>query len=103
MVIEDEPDIGFYDNTPQGLSLKAIDTRGRVIYTGSFGASLSCFINLGFIIAPSGFALLIGHARSLTGAVAGAPEQAVLADFLRTGDFAQHVQRIQGIYAERRE
>ena len=54
-VIEDEPDIGFYDNTPQGLSLKAIDKRGRVIYTGSFGASLSCFINLGFIIAPAGF------------------------------------------------
>jgi GntR family transcriptional regulator/MocR family aminotransferase len=103
MVIEDEPDVGFYDNTPQGLSLKAIDTRGRVIYAGSFGASLSCFINLGFIIAPAGFSALLGHARSLTGAVAGAPEQAVLAHFIRSGDFAQHVQRLQTIYEERRE
>jgi len=39
----------------------------------------------------------------LTGAVAGAPEQAVLAHFIRSGDFAQHVQRMQTIYEERRE
>jgi GntR family transcriptional regulator / MocR family aminotransferase len=103
MIVEDEPEVGFYDHTPQGRSLKAIDTRGRVIYTGSFGGSLSCFINLGFIIAPAGFSVLMGHARSLTGAVAGTPEQAVLAEFIRSGDFAQHMQRMKGIYDERRE
>ena len=102
-VVEDEYDGFFNDNTPQGQSLKAIDVRGRVIYAGSFASSLSPFMNLGFIIAPPGFALLTGQARSMIGAVPAAPEQAALADFIRGGDFARHVQRMYGVYAERRE
>ena len=103
VIVEDESDPAFNENSPHGHALKAIDTRGRVIYVGSFSASLSFFINMGFIIAPAEFVSLVGRARSLTGAVAGAPEQAVLADFIRSGDFARYVQRMGRVYDERRE
>jgi len=103
VILEDEADAAFNGNSPQGHSLKAIDTRGRVLYAGSFSASLSFFINLGFIIAPAEFVTLLGRARSLTGAVAGAPEQAVLADFIQSGDYARYVLRMSRIYEERRD
>ena len=102
VVIEDDYDAEFRFDAPPLPSLASLDDGGHVAYVGSFSKTLSPALRLGYLIgAPP----LIERARAFKTTLdyhAGLPVQQALATLLERGDFARHVARMRGVYAERR-
>jgi GntR family transcriptional regulator/MocR family aminotransferase len=102
-VVEDDYDSEFrYEGRPTP-ALHGLDSRGVVLYLGTFSKSLFPALRLAYLILPP--ALVPAFARAKAIADGGAPtlEQAVLARFLADGHFARHVRRMRAVYRERRE
>ncbi|WP_410568643.1 PLP-dependent aminotransferase family protein [Amycolatopsis sp. cmx-4-61] len=103
VVVEDDYDTEFrYTGRPLE-PLHSLDSRGRVVYVGSFSKVLSPALRLGFLIAPPSLVPALVKARYLTDWHAPNVEQAALAAFMAEGGFARHVRRMRKIYRSRHE
>jgi GntR family transcriptional regulator/MocR family aminotransferase len=100
-IIEDDYDSEFV-YSPQALpALRSRAGCGRVIYVGTFSKTLMPGIRLGFIIVPSGLRRVFLTAKWITDRHSDNISQAVLAEFMASGQFGRHVTRMRDIYAER--
>lgn len=101
-VIEDDYDSDFRYDGPPLTALAGLDRRGRVLYLGTFSKSIGAGMRLGYIVLPEH---LLDQARTVKSLLDnGNPwlEQAVLADFLREGEFLRHLRRIRSFYLSAR-
>lgn len=101
IVIEDDYDVAMNHiaNTP--LSLRSMDTTGRVIYVGSLSKIVSKGLRIGFIVAHRD---IIRQARIARGVMMRHPPtivQEILALFFRLGHYEAHVQKIGQRFNER--
>jgi GntR family transcriptional regulator/MocR family aminotransferase len=102
-VIEDDYDSDFRYDGPPLTALAGLDRRGRVLYLGTFSKSIGAGMRLGYIVLPEH---LLDQARIVKSLLDnGNPwlEQAVLADFLREGEFMRHLRRIRSFYLSARD
>jgi len=88
--------------------LKSLDTCGRVVYVGSFAASIGPGLRVGYMVLPPHLVSPAVHAASLLDhgfPCTGVPwlEQAVLNDFIETGAFEKHLRKIRKTYMARRD
>jgi GntR family transcriptional regulator / MocR family aminotransferase len=88
--------------------LKSLDAHGRVVYLGSFAASIGPGLRVGYMVLPPHLVNPAVHAASLLDhgfPCTGVPwlEQAVLNDFIETGAFEKHLRKIRRIYMARRD
>jgi GntR family transcriptional regulator/MocR family aminotransferase len=88
--------------------LKSLDSHGRVVYVGSFAASIGPGLRVGYMVLPPHLVSPAVHAASLLDhgfPCTGVPwlEQAVLNDFIETGAFEQHLRKIRKTYMARRD
>ncbi|MET4418892.1 PLP-dependent aminotransferase family protein [Bradyrhizobium sp. RT3a] len=88
--------------------LKSLDTHGRVVYVGSFAASIGPGLRVGYMVLPPHLVDPAVHAASLLDhgfPCTGVPwlEQAVLNDFIETGAFEKHLRKIRKTYMARRD
>ncbi|MEV7044914.1 PLP-dependent aminotransferase family protein [Amycolatopsis sp. NPDC051061] len=103
VLIEDDYDTEFrYTGRPLE-PLHSLDSRGRVVYVGSFSKVLSPALRLGFLVAPPSLVPALVKARYLTDWHAPNVEQAALAAFMAEGGFARHVRRMRKVYRARHE
>ena len=103
VLVEDDYDTEFrYTGRPLE-PLHSLDSRGRVVYVGSFSKVLSPALRLGFLIAPPSLVPALVKARYLTDWHAPNVEQAALAAFMAEGGFARHVRRMRKVYRARHE
>lgn len=103
MVVEDDYDGEFNYRGRPPPALKSLDTRGSVIYVGTFSKTLFPALRIGYIVVPSS---LVAVFKQITQAfLQGNPSnlQAVVADFMDSGDFATHVRCMSALYAERHD
>ena len=102
-VVEDDYDSDFrYTGSPL-MALAALDHDGCVIYMGTFSKSIGAGLRIGYLVVPPE---LIGPARETKALInLGNPwlEQAVLAEFIASGSFAQHLRRVRKTYLQRRD
>jgi GntR family transcriptional regulator/MocR family aminotransferase len=102
-VLEDDYDSDFrYQSSPL-LALKALDRHDRVIYLGTFSKSIGPGLRLGYVVVPEHLA---DAARSLKALMNnGHPwlDQAVVAEFVGSGAFQNHLVRIRKQYMLRRD
>lgn len=102
-IIEDDYDSDFrYRGSPL-TALMGLDQHGCVIYLGTFSKSIGAGLRLGYLVVP---AALAGAARAAKALLDnGHPwlDQAVLAEFVRSGAYANHLRRIRRLYRERRD
>ncbi len=84
-------------------ALSGLDRDYRVIYLGSFSKSLGAGLRLGYVVLPPE---LIGPAiaaKSLASYGQSWLDQAVTADFFKTGAHRQHLRRMLKTYRIRRD
>lgn len=102
-IIEDDYDSEFRYSSRPIPSLQSIDTQGRVIYLGTFSRSVAPGLRISYMILPP--LLLEQFLQRYTGfsSTVSGFEQAVLREFMTTGHFETHVNRMRIYYRARRQ
>ena len=102
-IIEDDYDSEFRFGGRPVETLYALDTRGRVLYVGTFSKTMLPAIRLGFVIAPQSVRRALRLAKYLSDWHSPLPTQAALAHFIDEGLLARHVRKMRSEYSSRHE
>ena len=102
-IIEDDYDSEFRFGDRPLEPLQTLDTRGRVIYVGSFSKTLLPTIRLGFVVTPRSLRPAVQKAAFVAHWHAPTLTQTTLAHLINGGEFARHIRRVNRIYRERHE
>ena len=103
LIIEDDYDSEFRFTGRPIPTLQSIDARGRVVYMNTFSQTISPSMRVGFMVLPP---RLLERCRRELGFYAStvpALEQQVLARFLESGGYEQHLSRTRKKYRLLRE
>lgn len=100
-IIEDDYDSEYrYSGHPLS-SLQGLDRGGRVLYVGTFSKVLFPALRLGYVVVPEHLVDGFTAARAIIDRHSPTIEQAVLAEFIREGEFTRHIRRMRVLYAQR--
>jgi GntR family transcriptional regulator/MocR family aminotransferase len=101
LILEDDYDSEYrYAGRPVP-ALQGFDSKGVVLFTGSFSKVLFPSLRLGYLVVPPDLVEYFSATLSVTSRHASLLEQAVLSDFITEGHFGRHVRRMREVYAER--
>lgn len=101
-IIEDDYDSEFRYNEKPLPSLQSIDKNGKVIYIGTFSKSIAPSIRISYMVLPE--VLLktyVEIVESITSPVSSL-EQKMIAEFITSGLFEKHVNKMRKVYKEKR-
>jgi len=102
-IIEVDYDSDFmYEGSPQ-RAVQAYDDTGRVIYLTSFSKTLGPGLRLGFMIVPPELVSVTKSTKVLLDYGLPWLEQAVLAEFMGSGAFVNHLKKLRSLYMLRRD
>ncbi len=102
-IVEDDYDSDFRHHGSPLTAVAGQDRHGCVIYMGTFSKSIGAGLRLGYLVVPNE---LIEPARTVKTLMDNGHswlDQAVLADFISSGSYAQHLRRIRHTYLGRRD
>ena len=102
-IIEDDYDSEFRFGDRPLEPLKTLDTRGRVIYLGSFSKTLLPTLRIGFLVGPRSLRTAMHKATFVSHWHAPTVAQTALARLIDNGDFARHIRRAARVYRKRHE
>jgi len=102
-VVEDDWNGEFRYDGEAIPAVQGLDEAGRVIYVGTFSKILAPGLRVGYLVVPPALVDPIRQTRRASDLHTAVPVQAVLADFLRSGDFARHVRRMRDLYRHRQQ
>jgi GntR family transcriptional regulator/MocR family aminotransferase len=102
-IIEDDYDSEFRFGERPVEPLQTLDTKGRVIYVGSFSKTMLPTLRLGFLVTPPSLRAALHRAKFVSDLHSSSLAQAALARFIDDGAFARHVRRATAIYRQRHE
>lgn len=102
-LVEDDYDSDFRHHGSPLTALKGLDRFGHVIYLGTFSKSIGASLRLGYMVLPDSLVTPAVAAKTLLNNGQPWLEQAVLADFISSGGFANHLRRIRQTYLQRRD
>jgi GntR family transcriptional regulator/MocR family aminotransferase len=101
-IVEEDHDGDFRYEPAAVPPLMNLPDHDRVIYAGSFAATLGPGVSVGYLVVPERLAAAAVAARAQIDDRPGWLEEAALADFIDSGCYARHVHRLRKIYAGRR-
>jgi len=102
-IIEDDYDSEFRFGERPLEPLQTLDTKGRVVYVGSFSKTMLPTLRLGFLVTPPSLRAALHKAKYVSDLHSSILAQAALARFIDDGAFARHVRRATAIYRQRHE
>jgi GntR family transcriptional regulator/MocR family aminotransferase len=102
VIIEDDYDSEFRYTGQPLPALQGLDTRGCVVFMGSFNKLLFPSLRLGYLVVPPVLIDPLTAYLSVAGQHRPFIDQAALCDFIADGHFFRHVRRMRRIYAARR-
>ncbi len=102
-IIEDDYDSEFRFADRPLEPLQTLDTKGRVIYVGSFSKTMLPTLRLGFLVTPPSLRSALHKAKFVSDWHSSTLAQAALARFIDEGAFARHVRRVSAVYQERHQ
>jgi GntR family transcriptional regulator/MocR family aminotransferase len=83
--------------------LQSLDTRGRVVYAGSFSKTMLPALRLGFLVVPASIRSAVRSAKYVADWATSTPQQLALAQFIDRGWFARHLRAMRTLYRERHD
>lgn len=102
-VVEDDYQSEFrYAGAPL-TALQGLDGGERVLYVGTFNKAIFPGLRLGYLVAPHALLPALGNARQTIDRQPPTLTQAMVAGFMREGDFAAHVRRRRIAYRAQRD
>ncbi|NJQ00669.1 MocR-like pyridoxine biosynthesis transcription factor PdxR [Streptomyces zingiberis] len=102
LVLEDDYDGEFrYDRRPVG-ALQGLDPE-RVVHLGTASKSLSPGLRLGWMVLPERLVGAVLALKNPAEHMTAAPDQLILAEFLRGGGYDRHVRAMRLRYRRRRD
>jgi GntR family transcriptional regulator / MocR family aminotransferase len=101
-IIEDDYDSEYRFGSRPIASLQGLDTDERVIYIGTFSKVMFPALRLGYMVIPKDLVSVFSVARDAADVFSSTLYQAVMNEFIRTGNFARHIRRMRVVYAKRR-
>ncbi len=102
-IVEDDYDSEFHYQGRPLPALRSLDLADRVIYVGSFSKALFPSLRLGYVVCPAGLRADLCAAKRLDDLGSPAIEQAALAAFIRSGQFAKHLRKSVAELHQRRD
>lgn len=101
-LVEDDVygDLAFDGTRPKAI--KAFDTRGTVLYCGSFSKTVSPGMRVGWAL-PGRYQDAFEHLKLVVNQASATAPQLALAAFVEGGGFDRHLRRIRRLYAEQME
>ena len=102
-IVEDDYASEFRYSGPPLRSLQGLDGGERVIYLGTLNKTLFPGLRMGFLVAPQGLAPALAAARQLIDRQPSTITQAIVLDFMRSGQFASHIRRRRLAYRQQRD
>lgn len=102
-IFEDDYDSDFrYQGSPL-TALQGLDRHETVIYASTFSKSVGPGLRLGYLVVPPHLAEPARRAKALSSHGHPWLDQAVMADFIDSGEFTNHLRRIRKLYLGRRD
>ena len=102
VIIEDDYDSEFRFAGRPIPPLQSIDREGRVIYMNTFSQTIAPSMRVGFMVLPPKLLDRWRRTMDFYACTVPATEQAVLARFLSSGQYEQHLSRMRNEYRARR-
>jgi len=101
-IIEDDYDSEFRYNEKPLPSLQSIDKNEKVIYIGTFSKSIAPSIRISYMVLPK--PLLKTYRKICDGisSPVSSLEQKMIAEFITSGHFEKHVNKMRKVYKEKR-
>lgn len=100
-ILEDDYDSEFRFGGRPVEPLQSLDTRGRVVYAGSFSKTMLPALRLGFLVVPASIRSAVRTAKYVTDWASSTSQQLALAQFIDRGWFARHLRAMRTLYVER--
>lgn len=102
-VIEDDYDSEFRYRGKPIPSLQASDTAEKVIYIGTFSKSIAPAIRVSFLVLPRHLMERYEERCGCFSSTVSRIDQAVLEEFVRSGAFERHLNRMRKVYSKKHE
>lgn len=102
-VIEDDYDSEFRYRGKPIPSLQASDNAGKVIYIGTFSKSIAPAIRVSFMVLPSRLLRQYEEQYAVFSSTVSRIDQAVLNEFIQSGAFERHLNRMRKVYKEKHD
>ncbi len=103
MIIEDDYD-GEYRYAGRAIpALSALDNGNSVIYVGTFSKALFPSLRIGYLVVPEKLLHIYTGAKTLTDNYSPMLEQAVLAEFINSGNLEKYIRRMRKYYEHKRQ
>jgi GntR family transcriptional regulator/MocR family aminotransferase len=102
-IIEDDYDGDFRFQGSPLTALQGLDIRERVLYTTTFSKTIGAGLRLGYLIVPPHLVEPFTTAKALLNSGHPLIDQMIVAEFIESGQFDNHLRRIRVIYMERRD
>jgi DNA-binding transcriptional MocR family regulator len=87
---------------PRPSAVKAYDTRGSVLYCGSFSKTVSPGMRVGWAI-PGRYQDAFEHLKLVVNQASPTAPQVAMAAFVESGGFTRHLRRVRRLYARQME
>ena len=101
-VIEDDYDSEFRYNEKPLPSLQSIDKNGKVIYMGTFSKSIAPSIRISYMVLPEPLLKTYLEICDEISSPVSSLEQKMIAEFIASGHFEKHVNKMRKVYKEKR-
>jgi GntR family transcriptional regulator/MocR family aminotransferase len=101
-IIEDDYDSEFRMNSRPIPTLRSIDAVDRVIYINTFSKTLASTVRISYMVLPVSLASLFEKKLGFYSCTVPTFNQYTLAEFIRQGYFANHINRLRRYYREQR-
>lgn len=103
IILEDDYDYDFHYGNSQVLPLASSDSKGMVVYIGSFGRSLTYGFRTGFVVAPENLILEIQKFLGILDRQGDIFMEYALGELIEEGEIHRHLKKTSATYKERRD
>ncbi|OZI58596.1 DNA-binding protein [Bordetella genomosp. 1] len=102
-IIEDDYDSEFRHHGEPIAAMQGLVDAAPVLYVGTFSKTMFPSLRIGFLVLPQALAPVVGPALGELLRGGHRHEQLALADFIESGQFTRHLNRMRRLYRERQK